>query len=70
MFTRSFRGSCTDTPEHIEAWLAASPGVNRAYCAQTIMGEKCWLQTAERVSHGEVVVSPDRSRVTFYVAWS
>jgi hypothetical protein len=70
MFTRSFRGSFTDTPEHIEAWLATSPGVSRAYCTQTSMGETCRLQTSERVSYGEVVVSPDKSRVTFYVAWS
>lgn len=70
MFTRSFRGSFTDTPEHIEAWLAASPGVNRPDCTQTTEGEKCLLQTAERVSYGEVIVSVDKCHVTFYVAWS
>jgi len=69
-FTRSFRGSFTDTPDRIEAWLAASPGVDRADCAPTTEGEKCVLRTAERVSYGEVVVSPDKRRVTFYVAWS
>jgi hypothetical protein len=69
-FTRSFRGSFTDAPERVEAWIAASSGVNRADCTQTTEGEKCLLRTAKGVSYGEVVVSPNKCRVTFYVAWS
>lgn len=69
MFTRSFRGHFTDTPEHIEAWLARSPGVKPASCKSVPEGRKCTLQTADG-EYGEVLISPDRTTVHFYLSWS
>jgi hypothetical protein len=70
LFTRSFRGSFSDTPAHVEAWLAASPGVARGGCTPVPEGERCVLRTARDVGYGELVLSKDKSHVTFYASWS
>jgi hypothetical protein len=70
LFTRSFRGSFSDTPAHVEAWLAASPGVSSADCTKVAEGARCVLRTTRDVGYGELVLSPDKSHVTFYVSWS
>lgn len=66
-FTRTFKGSFTDTPEHIKAWLLSSPGVTEG---KKSSDGKYILKTSEGVAYGEVVVSPDSQSLMFEVAWS
>lgn len=65
LFTRTFKGSFTDTPENIKAWLLASPGVAEG---EKSSNGKYILKTSEGVAYGEVVVSPDHQSLTFEIA--
>jgi hypothetical protein len=65
-FTRTFRGSYSDTPENIKNWLRSSPGVTEGKREES----KIILKTGEGAAYGEITVSPDGSHVTFRVSWS
>ncbi|HEY8900682.1 MAG TPA: hypothetical protein VIM61_09750 [Chthoniobacterales bacterium] len=70
-FTRTFRGSFTDSPQIISQWLKDSRGVSEGTSEiQPDKSTKYILRTAEGASYGEVIVSPDQSHVSFRVSWS
>ena len=66
-FTRTFRGSFSDTSENIQKWLNSSLGVSEGTKDQdgTII-----LKTGEGASYGQITVSPDGTHVVFRVSWS
>lgn len=66
-FTRTFRGSFSDTPENIKAWLESSKGVKNGEIESP--GHYI-LEMGDGASYGEVIVSPDGTKVTFRVSWS
>jgi hypothetical protein len=66
-FTRTFRGSFTDTPENIKAWLDNSKGVKEG---KTESPNHYILKMGGGANYGEVIVSPDGTTVTFRVSWS
>lgn len=63
-FTRIFRGSFVDTAENIRSWLTSSPGVRDG--KEEKEGVHI-LKTGKGDTHGEVIVAPDGSNVTFCV---
>lgn len=66
-FTRTFKGSFTDTPENIKSWLLSSPGVTEG---KKNGDGKYILKTSEGVAYGKVVVSSDHQSLTFEIAKS
>ncbi|HVE16898.1 MAG TPA: hypothetical protein VNB29_09175 [Chthoniobacterales bacterium] len=71
MFTRTFRGSFAAEPAVILQWLKDSRGVSQGQQEeQSDKSTKYILKTAEDASYGEVIVSPDRTHVSFRVSWS
>ena len=70
-FTRTFRGSFSDSPESISQWLHNSKGISEGRSEiQPDKSTKYILKTGEGASYGEVIVSPDSSHVSFEVSWS
>lgn len=70
-FTRSFRGSFSDTPERIQKWLLGSPGVQEG--RSEVMPDKSIqydLKMGGGALFGEVIVSEDMKDVSFYIVWS
>jgi hypothetical protein len=66
MFTRTFRGSFSDDPENILNWLKSSRGFQQGEKKE----DKIILKTGEGAAYGEIILSPDNSRVIFRVSWS
>ncbi len=66
-FTRTFRGSFTDSPSTIKAWLDASPGVTEG---KKNHDETIVLKMGGGANYGEITVSSDGTHVTFRVSWS
>lgn len=64
-FSRSFKGSFTDTPENIEKWMQASPGIREGQDKNGVI-----ILKGHDSCHGTIIVSPDRSKVSFDVQWS
>src|SRR5260221_5338364 len=70
-FTRTFRGSFSDSPEIILKWLKESPGIaDGTFETLPDKSVKYILKTGGGASYGEVFVSPDQSHVSFRVSWS
>ena len=71
MFTRSFRGSFTDTKDRVAQWLKDSPGVTEGRVESLEDGStKYHLKMGGGAMAGEVIVSKDGENVNFYVCWS
>lgn len=67
-FTRSFRGSFSDTPTPIKSWPDASPGVIEGTAEPAAQGTKYILDSARGANHGEVTMSANGAQVSFYVS--
>jgi len=70
-FTRSFRGSFSDTPETIQKWLLDSAGVQDG--TSEVLPDsstKYNLKMGGGALFGEVIVSEDTKCVSFYIVWS
>jgi len=67
MFTRTFIGSFSDSPENIQKWMDASPGILEG---QKKDSDTYLLKMGEGAQSGEVILSPDRTRVRFLISWS
>lgn len=71
MFTRTFIGSFTTSPDIIESWLGQSVGVRDGKTEKLEDGStKYLLKPGSGAAYGEVIVSPDRKQVSFKIAWS
>ena len=70
-FTRTFIGSFNDSPQVVALWLENSPGIIDGESTVEPDGTTNYkLRTGEGASYGEVIVSPDKSHVSFQVSWS
>jgi hypothetical protein len=70
-FTRTFRGSFSAESPTVNKWLEDSRGVTQGQKeVQPDHSTKYILKTAEDASYGEVIISPDRTHVSFRVSWS
>ena len=71
VFTRSFRGSFSDSPDAIHQWVLESPGIQEGEIEPTNDGSTQYnLKMGSGASYGEVIISSDGEGVMFYVAWS
>lgn len=70
-FTRTFRGTFDARPEVVLKWLKTSPGIREGTSkVQPDKSIKYILKTADGASYGEVIVSKNKSHVSFYIEWS
>ncbi len=71
MFTRTFKGAFSDSPEVIAKWLADSPGVVEGEAeVREDQSTLYILKMGGGASYGEIEVSPDKTRVRFRTSWS
>ena len=70
-FTRSFRGSFSDSSDVIKQWTLSSPGIQEGKIEATDDGSTHYiLKMGSGATYGEVIISSDNQDVTFYIAWS
>ena len=69
-FSRTFRGSFSDSPQVISQWLKDSPGVSGA--ESEIQPDKSikYILKVKEASYGELIESADHSHISFRVSWS
>jgi hypothetical protein len=71
MFTRSFRGSFSDTEDRVAQWLKDSPGIKEGRVEGLQDGStKYHLKMGGGAMAGEVIVSKGGRDVTLYICWS